>query len=136
MRKVASNATAGGRPDLGRPSTFIRPETMRRHLATALKACNLPESLSWYQATRHTFASLFVLNGGRIELLRQLMGHSSVTTTERYSHLKPDLYRESVYSTLAVDLAAPKGEVVPFSATVSRMTTTAEEENQEISASA
>ncbi len=110
------DTTAGGRPDIGRPSTFIRPETMRRHLAAALKACNLPESLSWYHATRHTFASLFVLNGGSIELLRQLMGHSSVTTTERYSHLKPDLYRETIFTTMQVDLTKPAGKLVSLEA--------------------
>lgn len=44
------------------------------------------------------------------------MGHSSVTTTERYSHLKLDLYRDTVYTTLQVDLTAPAGTVVPISA--------------------
>lgn len=45
-----------------------------------------------------------------------MMGHSSVTTTERYSHLKPDLYRETIYTTLKVDLTAPAGTVVTISA--------------------
>lgn len=49
------------------------------------------------------------------------MGHSSVVVTERYSHLKPDLFRESVYTTMAVDLAAPKGEVVPIVAPKQRV---------------
>jgi len=89
----------------------VRPETLRRHLATALEDCGLP-ALSWYQCTRHTFASQFILNGGSLELLRQLMGHSSVTTTERYAHLKPDLYREAIYTTMAIDLSAPAGTVV------------------------
>ena len=43
-------------------------------------------ALTWYQATRHTFASQFVLAGGSIEKLSKLMGHSRVTTTERYAH--------------------------------------------------
>lgn len=64
------------------------------------------------------------------------MGHSSVTTTERYAHLKPDLYRATVYTTLAINMAAPKGDVVAIPATVSRMTTTAEEEDREAAATA
>ena len=38
---------------------------------------------------RHTFASHFVMNGGDIVTLRQLLGHSSLTVTMRYSHLAP-----------------------------------------------
>jgi hypothetical protein len=64
-----------------------------------------------------------------LELLRQIMGHSSVTTTERYAHLKPDLYRETVYTTMAIDLSAPKGDVVPISAKGSRTVTGAADEN-------
>ena len=108
-----ADTSAGGRPDIGRPSQYVRPETMRKHLADALEKCGLP-NLTWYQATRHTFASQFVLGGGTLELLRQMMGHSSVTTTERYSHLKPDLYRETIYTTLQVDLTAPAGTLVPI----------------------
>jgi integrase len=110
-----SDTSAGGRPDIGSPSQFVRPETLRKHLATALDDCGLP-SLSWYQCTRHTFASLFVLGGGSLEVLRQLMGHSSVTTTERYAHHKASLYRDTIYTTLQVDLTAPAGTVVPISA--------------------
>jgi hypothetical protein len=35
---------------------------------------------------------MFVLRGGSIEMLRTIRGHSSVTTTECYSHLRPDLF--------------------------------------------
>ena len=125
-----ADPTAGGRPDIGSPPQFVRPETLRKHLAVALKDCGLP-NLSWYQCTRHTFASQFILNGGTLELLRQLMGHSSVTTTERYAHLKPDLYREAIFTTMAVDLSAPAGDLVPISTSGSRMTTKPADENHE-----
>jgi integrase len=104
-------ADRGGRPDLGTKPGFIRPSTLIRHLRVALKACGLP-SLTWYEATRHTFASLFVLGGGSLEMLRTLMGHSSVTTTERYSHLRPDLFAESAFHAMDVDLSQPAGDVV------------------------
>jgi site-specific recombinase XerD len=69
--------------------------------------CRLP-ALTWYQATRHTFASQFVLAGGSIEKLSKLMGHSSVTTTERYAHLRADLLA-------ALELRAEKWGRVPKS---------------------
>lgn len=94
-----------------RPATFVQIHTLHRHLEKALEACRLP-ALTWYQATRHTFASQFVLAGGSIEKLSKLMGHSSVTTTERYAHLRADLFRVEDYDRLAVDLSARDADVV------------------------
>jgi len=39
---------------------------------------------------RHTFASHWVQGGGNLYLLKSLMGHKTITITERYSHLSPD----------------------------------------------
>jgi hypothetical protein len=49
--------------DFGRPPTFTRQHTLARHLRLTLERCKLG-SLTWYQATRHTFASQWVLGGG------------------------------------------------------------------------
>jgi hypothetical protein len=57
------------------------------------------------------------------------MGHSSVTTTERYAHLKPDLYREAIFTTMAIDMSAPAGKLVPMSASGSTMATKSADEN-------
>jgi integrase len=103
----------GGRE--GRPATFIRPQTMHKALETALEACKLTrEGLDWYGCTRHTFGSLFILAGGSMERLSKLMGHSSVTITEKHCcHLRVDLFRREDYDIFDVDLS-PAGEVVPF----------------------
>ena len=100
--------TRGGRE--GRPPSFMRPHTLHRHLAKALAACGL-SALTWYQTTRHTFASQWVLAGGSIEKLKEIMGHSSVVVTERYAHLKPELFRAADYELLNVDLTS-EGRVV------------------------
>ena len=47
---------------------------------------------TFYEAGRHTFASQWVLSGGSIEKLREILGHSTVLVTERYAHLKPELF--------------------------------------------
>ncbi|WP_299138135.1 tyrosine-type recombinase/integrase [uncultured Vibrio sp.] len=39
---------------------------------------------------RHTFASHYVMNGGNIVKLRDVLGHSEITTTMRYAHLSPE----------------------------------------------
>jgi hypothetical protein len=59
-----------------------------------VKGCGL-RRLTWYQATRHTFASQWVLNDRSIEKLAAVLGHSSTWVTERYAHLlRPDLFKE------------------------------------------
>ncbi|EGU42959.1 phage integrase family protein [Vibrio ichthyoenteri ATCC 700023] len=39
---------------------------------------------------RHTFASHYVMGGGNIVKLRDVLGHKEITTTMRYAHLAPD----------------------------------------------
>jgi integrase len=39
---------------------------------------------------RHTYSSHFVMNGGSIYDLKDLLGHANSKTTERYSHLSPE----------------------------------------------
>ncbi|MFK7160846.1 tyrosine-type recombinase/integrase [Marinospirillum sp. MEB164] len=38
---------------------------------------------------RHTFASHFVMNGGNLIELKEILGHSTITMTMRYAHLAP-----------------------------------------------
>lgn len=103
-------AGRGGRSE--RAATFMRPHTLHKYLRLALAACKLPETLTWYQCTRHTFASQWVLAGGSLEKLAVVMGHSSVQVTQRYAHLRPDLFRDSDLRLLDVDLVAPPADVV------------------------
>jgi len=44
---------------------------------------------------RHTFATQFLANGGNVFALKDIMGHSSLQTTLKYTHLQPhDLRNE------------------------------------------
>lgn len=44
---------------------------------------------------RHTFASNFVKRNGNMEVLRQIMGHASLKTTQKYLHINlDDLHKE------------------------------------------
>lgn len=45
---------------------------------------------------RHSFASHFVMQGGNIIVLRDILGHSEITTTMRYAHLAPNHLNDAV----------------------------------------
>jgi site-specific recombinase XerD len=45
---------------------------------------------------RHTFASWLVSEGVELEKIRDLLGHSSITMTERYAHLAPNRLHDAV----------------------------------------
>ena len=76
-----------------------------RNIRATLKRLGLERpGLGWYEATRHTFASQWVLSGGSIEKLKEILGHYSVVVTERYTHLRPDLFAERELDTISFDL--------------------------------
>lgn len=45
---------------------------------------------------RHTFASWFMMNGGNIIALQQILGHASIQQTMVYAHLAPDYLQYAV----------------------------------------
>ena len=48
---------------------------------------------------RHHFASWFVMRGGRLEALQQILGHATLAMTMRYAHLAPDFVRQEMVRT-------------------------------------
>ncbi|MBL4831290.1 MAG: tyrosine-type recombinase/integrase [Aliivibrio sp.] len=48
----------------------------------------LPKGQSTH-VLRHTFASHFMMNGGNILVLQQILGHASITDTMKYAHFSP-----------------------------------------------
>ncbi|WP_080090208.1 tyrosine-type recombinase/integrase, partial [Salmonella enterica] len=46
---------------------------------------------------RHTFASHFMMNGGNILVLRDILGHSDIKMTMVYAHFSPEHLEDAVY---------------------------------------
>lgn len=49
-----------------------------------------------WHALRHTFASHFIMNGGSLVALQQILGHSTIEMTMIYAHLSPSYRREEM----------------------------------------
>ncbi len=75
------------------PRTSIRTAFER---AVAQAKLNAPFTL---HCTRHHFASWYVMRGGALPALQQILGHASLAMTMRYSHLAPDHLRSEMLKT-------------------------------------
>jgi integrase len=87
----------GGRAnwrERGNGATYLSMLLVRRKVRKALKACGLPQTMTLYHCTRHTYGAQHVMGGGSLATLREILGHSSVQVTEHYGHLRPDLFRK------------------------------------------
>ena len=62
------------------------------------RLAKLPENLPFH-SLRHTFASWFVLRGGDLYRLKEILGHADMRTTLKYTHLRPDALREEMRKT-------------------------------------
>lgn len=60
----------------------------RRHFRPAAERAGLPPDVTPHDL-RHTYASWLVQDGVPLREVQELLGHRSITTTERYGHLAP-----------------------------------------------
>lgn len=75
-----------------KPGEALSQPSVRAPFKRALEHAELPPEMRLHDL-RHSFASLFLIDGGDIFKLSKILGHSSVLITERtYAHLKPDAY--------------------------------------------
>ena len=54
--------------------------------------------LRWHDLRQH-FASWFMMRGGQLEALREILGHRDIKMTLRYSHLAPGHLRAEMEKT-------------------------------------
>ncbi|MEW6016134.1 MAG: tyrosine-type recombinase/integrase [Candidatus Zixiibacteriota bacterium] len=68
--------------------------TALKHLVNILRLNEFPDGNLY--SFRHTFASHLVMAGVDIATLKELMGHSTITTTEQYLHVAPERKKAAV----------------------------------------
>jgi hypothetical protein len=86
-----------------------------RHLREALTACGLA-SLTLYEATPHFYGAQHVMAGGSLATLREVLEHTTVQVTERYGHLRPDLFRAGDLLRFEANMSREGAEVINLAA--------------------
>ncbi len=101
MNEVLFNELSRQRSESGQsPYVFTNPETGKQYIDMktgfkgALRRAGI-EGLRFHDL-RHTFASRLVEKGADIETVRDLLGHHSITITQRYIHSNNDRKKAAV----------------------------------------
>ena len=74
--------------------TGDRFKDVKGAMAAAVKRARLP-NITWHMF-RHTFASRLTRDGVDIVTVKELLGHSNISTTMRYAHSNDEAKRRAV----------------------------------------
>jgi integrase/recombinase XerD len=82
---------------IGKKKTFpeFTNEYINRELKDVAKAVGITKLVTFH-VSRHTFATLFLIRGGRIEHLQKILGHSKIEDTMIYVHIVEDITNNQI----------------------------------------
>jgi integrase/ribosomal protein L40E len=90
----------------GKPRTDFKGPWLRIR-----KAAGLPDNFRFH-ALRHHFASTLVSNGVNLAVVKELLTHKDMSTTQRYAHLAPSVVQEAAKRSAELLQPKPKADVI------------------------
>lgn len=85
---------------------LLRPQTLRRRLHRLAKSAGLEQRVTPHML-RHTAATLLLEQGADIRFVQRLLGHSSIATTEIYTHVTDEALRSAIAKADAMSSILP-----------------------------
>ena len=97
---LQTRSNIGGRDPVfaGAKGKPLADRTVRRIVARGLIRASIRTKASTH-TLRHSFATHMLQRGGDLRSIQELLGHSSLSTTQRYTHVNPkyllDIYKQT-----------------------------------------
>lgn len=72
------------------------PQTINKLLKELVLHLGIKKKVTFH-ISRHSFATNFLINGGRVEVLQKLLGHSEIKETMVYVHVVDDIINDQIF---------------------------------------
>jgi site-specific recombinase XerD len=77
-----------------KPHTPLNPATVIHHIAKAIRKAGLSGTTYWL---RHSYAQQLLHIGRNIYEIKEMMGHQSIQSTQRYLHIHTEMMRKVLF---------------------------------------
>lgn len=103
-----------------REGRVFKTRSLRTAFERAVNRAGI-QDFHWHDL-RHHFASWFVMRGGTLQALKEVLGHADLKMTLRYAHLSPDHLRDQMTRTARPDHSRTAAEQLTQDAAAAEVT--------------